>query len=879
MAGCLPSFKKKRKPDPAADEKNEEKEEFKSDRAENADAGTQPKDEGEETKETSDRREASVKALSNENESDKESSEKESDKESVSAKSDSESEKEESQDERADSDASSDTDSERREPEAMKAVKRRESKRAESKATLREAVSRSDTSISAASYALPKSKSSTLQEAGSTSESALSHRSRQASVHAAANESATPAPNELKQRIEVLTKERDEAVQLHQSVSAELEEARKTNASLVQELDEEKQKVKDLESALAAVTAAATNLDPETENVSTMDAAAVPREAETDENGEIEKPTPPAAVAGSFSRHSSKAAAHNQLPEFEPVETFTRSFSPAPVADTPVPTAEERQAAEEELKKVTAERDALAKQLESAADFYTSHIQRVTDIYNRVVARAQAAERKKNKYAEKLAELMMTQGADDEEVRMPPAPPLSADRSELEALRVQKQELEDRVGALIDRCYLLQQELANAQKCSAVPQSEPLSRRSTLPSRQEPSRQSTLLLPRKSSASTAKTVAPLEQRLPSATSTEPHLLSQAAEREPTHRAELLPRDSMYEYPRLLFEREDEMPDGTASPGSKEETMSTTSRLGTLRLDFGAKEEEHAPLRQATSRVTFSVLSGQGGRPSPRESLISLSSDMFAEPETGSVYRERSLRTIPEEGGKPEAEITPKQSMMSVPPDMFAEPESKPASRVTSLRSIPEEGTKSEADITPKPSMMCLPQDMFAEPESKPTSRATSLRALAEEGEKRAVDLRALERTLSEKGIESFLTQEDTDEDNSVLSSFSRRSGLESQSFGRTPTRTFPSDGAPVLVTAQCCGKSVKKSDLRSMENCGCSVCRKCLKVAVISSKEDIRNFMGTDPVSGSPQWKIRCPRCTRPQIVSPKASHGRSFPA
>ncbi|EPR58561.1 hypothetical protein TGGT1_221390 [Toxoplasma gondii GT1] len=875
MAGCLPSFKKKRKPDPAADEKKEEKEEFKSDRVENADAGAQPKNEGEETKESSDRREASVKTLSNENESDKERAEKESDEESVSAKSDSETEKEESQDERADSDASSDTDVERREPEAMKAVKKRESKRAESKATLREVVSRSDTSVSAASYASQKSKSSTLQEAGTTSESALSHRSAQASVHA--------DPNELKQRIEVLTKERDEAVQLHQSVSAELEQARKTNASLVQELDQEKQKVQDLESALAAATAAATsatNLDPETENLSTMDSAAVPREAETDENGEIEKSTPPAAVAGSFSRHSSKAAAHNLLPEFEPVETFTRSFSPAPVADTAVPTAEERQEAEEELKKVTAERDALAKQLESAADFYTSHIQRVTDIYNRVVARAQAAERKKNKYAEKLAELMMTQGADDEEVRnLQPPRPLSADRSELEALRVQKQELEDRVGALIDRCYLLQQELANAQKCSAVPQSEPLSRRSTLPSQQEPSRQSTLFLSRKSSALTAQTVAHLEQRLPSATSTDPQLLSQAAEREPTHRAELLPRDSMYEYPRLLFEREDEMLDGSASPGSKEETMSMSSRLGTLRLDFGDKEEERAPLRQATSRVTFSVLSGQGGRPSPRESLISLSSDMFAEPESGSVYKERSLRTIPEEGGKPEAEITPKQSMMSLPPDMFAEPESKPASRVTSLRSIPEEGTKPEAEITPKQSMMSLPPEVFPELESKPTSRAASLRARAEEGEKRAVDLRALERTLSEKGIESFLTQEDTDEDNSVLSSFSRRSGLESHSFGRTPTRTFPSDGAPVLVTAQCCGKSVKKSDLRNMENCGCSVCRKCLKVALISSKEDIRNFMGTDPVSGSPQWKIRCPRCTRPQIVSPKTSHRRSFPA
>lgn len=827
MAGCLPSFKKKRKPEP----ESEQKEDKDSSKDQNESDAAQPKNEGEEAAESSEPKASDEKAPSKEESSDKKESDKESSDKAADAKSDSDSETN-SPDERADGDSSSDADAE--EAESVHAVAKSKSKRSESKPSLK-ATSRSDTSVSAASS---RSRNS-VRKSDATSES-VSRRSSVASAHAAVNDARAADP--LEEQIALLTKERDEAVQLRDSVSAKLEEVRKENESLRRELDEEKQKVKDLESALSSATTApvaASVADQQDQNTSTL-SAAVPGESQSSESAEAEgKSSPMEATLGSpnsFSRHSSKASGLSQAPEFEPVETFTRSFSPAPAAVAAVP-AEERLETDEELKKVVAERDALAKQLETAAAFYTSHIQRVTDIYNRVVARAQAAERKKNKYAEKLAELMMMQAANVEgEARELPQPPQpKAERAEVEALRVQNQELEDRLGALIDRCYLLQQELVNAQKCSALPHSQSMSRRSTLRSHQEPSRQTTLVpLSRKSSASTAQTLVPLDQRCASAGSGDPKLLSQAVEREQTRSPSLVPRDSAYEYPRLLYEKEDETREEAASPESHEETASTPSRLGTLRLDFGNTGDD-APLRQVTSRVTFSVLSGQGGRSSPRESLISLSSDMFAEPESRAGTQATSLRTIPEEGGKPDAAITSKQSTTSVPPDMIVESESRAGSRSTSLRTIPEAG------------------------------------------EKRAVDLRALERTSSEKGIESFLTQ-DNDDGNSVLSNFSRRSGLESQSSG-TPTRTFPSGGAPVLVTAHCCGKAVKKSDLRNMENCGCTVCRNCLKQALTSSKEDIRNFMGSDPVTGGTQWKIRCPRCSHPQIVSTKKSRGYSFVA
>lgn len=71
----------------------------------------------------------------------------------------------------------------------------------------------------------------------------------------------------------------------------------------------------------------------------------------------------------------------------------------------------------------------------------------------------------------------------------------------------------------------------------------------------------------------------------------------------------------------------------------------------------------------------------------------------------------------------------------------------------------------------------------------------------------------------------------------------------------------PSPGTMVFVTAPCCGRSTMKTDVRPLVPCGCLVCRNCLRTASLQSKVHISNFVGTEPQTGAPIWKIRCPSC------------------
>ncbi|KAL8451712.1 hypothetical protein Emed_001874 [Eimeria media] len=68
-------------------------------------------------------------------------------------------------------------------------------------------------------------------------------------------------------------------------------------------------------------------------------------------------------------------------------------------------------------------------------------------------------------------------------------------------------------------------------------------------------------------------------------------------------------------------------------------------------------------------------------------------------------------------------------------------------------------------------------------------------------------------------------------------------------------------GEDSFVTAPCCGRSTPPSDVRPFKRCGCQVCRKCLKTASMQAKVHLNNFVGSDPKTGSPIWKVRCPSC------------------
>ncbi|KAL8271351.1 hypothetical protein Esti_004685 [Eimeria stiedai] len=68
-------------------------------------------------------------------------------------------------------------------------------------------------------------------------------------------------------------------------------------------------------------------------------------------------------------------------------------------------------------------------------------------------------------------------------------------------------------------------------------------------------------------------------------------------------------------------------------------------------------------------------------------------------------------------------------------------------------------------------------------------------------------------------------------------------------------------GEDVFITAPCCGRSTPPTDVRAFKRCGCQVCRKCLKTASMQAKVHLSNFVGSDPKTGSPIWKVRCPSC------------------
>ncbi|KAL8440939.1 hypothetical protein Emag_007587 [Eimeria magna] len=64
-----------------------------------------------------------------------------------------------------------------------------------------------------------------------------------------------------------------------------------------------------------------------------------------------------------------------------------------------------------------------------------------------------------------------------------------------------------------------------------------------------------------------------------------------------------------------------------------------------------------------------------------------------------------------------------------------------------------------------------------------------------------------------------------------------------------------------FLTAPCCGRATPPADVRPFKRCGCLVCRKCLKTASMQAKVHLNNFVGSDPKTGSPIWKVRCPSC------------------
>ncbi|PFH33841.1 hypothetical protein BESB_080570 [Besnoitia besnoiti] len=916
MAGCLPSFRKKRKPEPPpaedkADKEGEGEKKEDQDGGENADADTKPENEEKKSEEEPEPSAAVTKQESKSDEAgEKESGSKESD----------ESKSESSEDEEKSGEDGDESSSRPETPE---------------KQPSKAASSRSATSVSHRSSVSHESKPSGNSDI--SSESSPSRRSSASSVvelaasaHAVEEKpiASPPQPNPLEEQVRVLTQERDEAVRLHAQATAELEESRRENETLRKEIEEEKEKVKSLESELSSATAALASQSTRPDHGGAEDANVDSGAAKASEDAGAETKAAPPASPLCVSRLSSKASSASPPPETEPAEAVARTFSSDPLAVAALPAASV--ATEEELKKVTAERDSLAKQLEEAAVFYNSHIQRVTDIYNRVVARAHAAEKKKNKYAEKLAELMTARalGAEVRAGETQPEPvPARVETGEVEALRVQKQELEDRVGALVDRCHLLQQELANAQRLASPPLSKPLSRRSTIQPARQISKQASLIpSSRIESDSVGQSLEPSD-RVFSSNFGDAKFLTERVEREQERAERQGPRESVFEYPKLLFE--DEPPaEAEQAHVSTQITPSLPARKASehairslepsdrgLSSGYGnakfltermEREQERAEKRGPREsmmeypRLLFSPEDESGGnsppaeqaQPSRQTTLVPASrksSELFMRPldpadrglssgcSNASFLMERSER---------EQERAERQglrdSVVEYPKFMFheeGEPESGtqaggPAARRGTSRVTFSVLSGSGGQPSPKQSIVSLPTNMFGDADANQNSQSPGMRPVSDEGQKRAVDLSALDGTLSDKGIESFLSQEDNDDDNSILSSFSRDIGAGSP---QKKGRAFPSGEAPVLVTAQCCGKQVKKTDLRLLEKCGCSVCRHCLKQASITAKEDIRNFMGSDPMSGGPQWKIHCPKCSRPQIVSSTKTRAFSF--
>ena len=71
-----------------------------------------------------------------------------------------------------------------------------------------------------------------------------------------------------------------------------------------------------------------------------------------------------------------------------------------------------------------------------------------------------------------------------------------------------------------------------------------------------------------------------------------------------------------------------------------------------------------------------------------------------------------------------------------------------------------------------------------------------------------------------------------------------------------------------FIRAPCCGRSCIKSDVRPFKKCGCLVCRQCLRTAAMQSRVHISNYVGSDPATGAPIWRVRCPTCGVPATLT-----------
>lgn len=210
----------------------------------------------------------------------------------------------------------------------------------------------------------------------------------------------------------------------------------------------------------------------------------------------------------------------------------------------------------------------------------------------------------------------------------------------------------------------------------------------------------------------------------------PKLLTERVEKENDRANKRRSRgESMYGYPRLLFEQESP-PQRTSTAGSS----FGISRLGLEEPaeDAGSKEAEQGPQR-GSSRVTF--VESEGDRKGPT-------------PESATTHSSKKLPSVGEkEDRRPSV----------YPTELFKE---------------------AEADLEDKrrrSSMPGYPRLLFdEEDEGESVERRGAM-------SKSPIEFPVAESCASEEGIEQFLKQEDNDDDNSVLSRLtSRRAGDGSQ---------------------------------------------------------------------------------------------------